>query len=57
MKSSYSGTELPKGTGFMYVKKDGTVLYFLDQKEYKNWGMGRVGKKMKWTKAKKIKKK
>ena len=53
MRSSYSGIEIPKGTGFMYVKKDGTVLYFTNQKEFKNWKMKRVGKKLKWIRTKK----
>jgi len=53
MKSSYSGVEMPKGTGFMYVKKDGTTLYFANQREYRNLQLGRVGKKLKWIRTRK----
>ncbi|MEM2962991.1 MAG: hypothetical protein QXW70_02700 [Candidatus Anstonellales archaeon] len=56
MRSSFSGKEIPKGTGLMYVKKDGTVLYFLNRKEFRSWQMGRIGRRLKWTRAKKKKK-
>ena len=36
VKSSFSGKEIPSGTGIMYVKKDGKVMYFLNRKEEKN---------------------
>ncbi len=48
---------MPKGTGFMYVKKDGTTLYFANQKEYRNLQLGRVGKKLKWIKTRNVGKK
>ncbi len=50
MKCSFSNEEIPKGTGLIYVKKDGTTLYFKNQKAKKNMlGLGRIGKKVKWT--------
>ncbi len=50
MRCSFSNEEIPRGTGLIYVRKDGTVLYFKNQKAKKNMlGLGRVGKKVKWT--------
>ena len=50
MRCSFSNEEIPKGTGLIYVRKDGTVLFFKNQKSKKNMlGLGRVGKKVKWT--------
>ncbi len=43
-----SGTIIP-GRGKMYVKVDGTVLYFCDGTCEKHYKMGRVGKRLKWT--------
>lgn len=33
VKSTFSGKEIPKGTGLIYVKKDGSTLYFASNKE------------------------
>ncbi len=52
VKCSFSGKELPKGQGIMYVKKDGTILYFYSSKERKNFlNLGREGRLQKWTPA------
>lgn len=49
-KSSFSGKEIKPGTGIMYVKKDGTVLWFANRKEEKNMlHLGRVARKTKWV--------
>ncbi len=49
---SFSGKVIPKGTGLMYVKKDGTVYYFYSSKEKKNFlDLGREGRRQKWTPA------
>ncbi|MBT7391204.1 50S ribosomal protein L24e, partial [archaeon] len=32
VKCSFSGEDIPKGTGKMFIKKDGKVLYFKDNK-------------------------
>ncbi|NUN11152.1 hypothetical protein HUU53_00725 [Candidatus Micrarchaeota archaeon] len=53
MKDSYTGKEIPLGSGFTLYKKDGTPLHFLNQKSYKNFLMKRkplwVSKKKKTT--------
>ena len=59
MECSFCGKEIPKGTGYMYVKKDGTTYYFCSRKCRKNQiNLKRVGKKTLWTmhlKGKKLK--
>jgi large subunit ribosomal protein L24e len=42
-----------KGTGKMFVKRDGTIFYFCSSKCEKNFNLGRDPKKIKWTKRKK----
>lgn len=50
MKCSFCGKEIPKGTGKMYIKTDGTVLYFCSMKCEKNKiKLNRDPRKMKWT--------
>ena len=49
-RCSFSGKDIPKGQGLMYVKKDGTILYFYSSKEKKNYlALGREGRRQKWT--------
>jgi large subunit ribosomal protein L24e len=49
-RCSFSGKEILKGQGLMYVKKDGTILYFCSSKEKKNYlKLGREGRRQKWT--------
>ena len=36
MKCDFCGKEIPFGTGLMYAKKDGKVLYFCSSKCMKN---------------------
>ena len=45
----YSGQEIEPGTGTMYVKNDGTVLWFADAKCEKNYLMGREARDLEWT--------
>jgi len=48
---SFSNESIPKGKGIMYIKKDGSVLYFENSKTYKNMlNNKREGRKMRWTK-------
>jgi len=50
-KCSYCGYDIRKGTGKMYVKKDGKLLYFCSMKCEK--GMLKLGRKpwtVRWTK-------
>jgi large subunit ribosomal protein L24e len=49
---SFCESEIKKGTGILYVKKDGTVFYFCSSKCRKNaLKLGREGRKQKWTEA------
>lgn len=50
MKCGFCSDEIRKGTGKMYVEKTGRVHYWCSSKCEKNFGMGRVPKKLKWTK-------
>lgn len=50
VKCSFSGKEIPKGTGKMYIQKDGKVLYFANSKAEKNYlKHGRKPARTKWT--------
>ena len=44
----YSGQEIEPGTGTMYVKTNGTVLWFADAKCEKNYLMGREARDLEW---------
>jgi len=47
---SFSGKEIAKGRGMMYVKKDGTIYWFAEKKSEKNFlKNNRVPSKTKWT--------
>ncbi len=49
-KCSFCGREIEPGTGMMYVKKDGTILYFCSSKCRKNMlKTRRDPKKIRWT--------
>jgi large subunit ribosomal protein L24e len=58
VKCSFSGKEIPRGKGIMYVRNDGKILYFIDRKSEKNMlKLGRKPQKVAWTaEAKKVKK-
>jgi ribosomal protein L24E len=48
---SFSNEDIPKGTGIMYVQKDGRVLYFQSSKTMKNMlNLKRDGRLVRWTK-------
>ncbi len=47
---SYCGRDIEPGTGLMYVKNDGTILWFCSSKCFKLWRMGRDPRRLKWTK-------
>ena len=50
VRCSFSGKEIPQGTGKMFVKKDGTVLWFASSKAEKNMlKLGRKANKTRWT--------
>ncbi len=47
---SFCQNTITKGTGVMYVKKDGTVYYFCSSKCKKNTlKLKREGRRQKWT--------
>lgn len=47
---TFSGEEIEPGTGQMYVRKDGTVLWFKSSKARKNMvNLRRNSRKVKWT--------
>jgi len=49
-KCSFCGRDIPPGTGIMYVKNDGTILWFCSSKCRKNaLKLGRNPRKLKWT--------
>ncbi len=49
-KCSFCGLELPKGTGKMYVKKDGKILFFCSRRCEKNLlKLKRVPRETQWT--------
>ena len=48
--SSFSGKEIKKGYGKMYVKDNGSILWFASSKEEKNFlKLKRDPRKLKWT--------
>ena len=49
---SFCGKVVPKGTGKMFVKKDGKILYFDSSKCEKNLlKLNRKPRNFKWTKS------
>ncbi|RLE50979.1 MAG: 50S ribosomal protein L24e [Candidatus Methanomethylicota archaeon] len=49
-KCSFCGSEIPKGCGIMYVKTDGTILYFCSSKCRKSMIiLKRKPHKVKWV--------
>lgn len=49
-RCSFCGAEFPQGTGMMYVKNDGTILWFCSSKCRKSTlELKRDARKVKWT--------
>ena len=49
-KCSFCGADIEPGTGKMFVKRDGTILYFEANKCYKNMvELKRVPRRTAWT--------
>jgi len=46
---AFCGREIEPGTGLMFVKNDGSILYFCSSKCFKNYRLGRDPRKYKWT--------
>lgn len=50
VRCSFSGKEIPKGKGKMFVRDNGSVLWFYDSKCEKNMlKLKRDARKLKWT--------
>ncbi len=47
-KCTFCGKDIEPGFGWMYVKADGTILYFCSSKCRKSYMMGRNPKKLGW---------
>jgi len=48
---SFCGSDIEPGTGKLYVKKDGVVLYFCKMKCQKNMlKLKRIPRRVRWTK-------
>jgi len=52
MKCSFCSSSF-KASGKMFVKNDGTVVYFCGSKCEKNYMLGRESKSRKWSRQKK----
>ncbi|MGB9630429.1 MAG: 50S ribosomal protein L24e [Candidatus Methanodesulfokora sp.] len=49
-KCKFCGRKIPPGTGIMYVRSDGSILFFCSSKCMKNMiKLGRNPKKLKWA--------
>jgi len=48
-RCSFGGGPVEPGTGIMYVKNDGTILWFCSSKCFKNFKLGRDPKRLPWT--------
>ncbi len=46
----YCGNNVEPGTGIMFVKNDGTIIWFCSSKCFKNFRLRRDSKKLPWTK-------
>ena len=47
---SFSGEEIEPGTGMMFVRRDGSIMWFKNSKARKNMvKLGRNSRKVKWT--------
>ncbi|MDG6257827.1 MAG: 50S ribosomal protein L24e [Methanomicrobiaceae archaeon] len=48
---SFCGEKIEPGTGKMYVRKDGTIFYFCSSKCQNNYRLGRIPRRVVWTKT------
>lgn len=46
----YCGNTIEPGNGLMFVRNDGTIIWFCSSKCFKNFKLGRDPKKLPWTK-------
>jgi len=48
-KCSFCGGKIEPGTGLMFVRNDGSVLYFCSSKCERNLRLGRKPQRVRWT--------
>jgi large subunit ribosomal protein L24e len=48
---SFCSGQIEPGTGKMFVRKDGSIFYFCSSKCQNNYRLGRVPRRVVWTKA------
>ncbi len=48
---SFCGTGMEPGPGKMFIRRDGTIYYFCSTKCEKNYRLGRVPRRLAWTRA------
>ncbi|TDA31525.1 MAG: 50S ribosomal protein L24e [Hadesarchaea archaeon] len=48
-RCSFCGGSVAPGTGTMFVKKDGSILYFCSSKCERNFRLGRRADRTRWT--------
>jgi large subunit ribosomal protein L24e len=48
-KCSFCGRRIDPGTGLMFVRRDGSVLFFCLSKCERNFRLGRKAHRVRWT--------
>ncbi len=48
-RCSFCGSVIEPGTGIMYVRNDGAILWFCSSKCFKSYKLGRDPKRLPWT--------
>ncbi|WP_342811749.1 50S ribosomal protein L24e [Candidatus Hadarchaeum sp.] len=48
-KCSFCGGRVEPGSGLMFVKRDGSILFFCSSKCRRNFSLGRKPAHLKWT--------
>lgn len=48
-RCSFCGGRVVPGTGVMFVKRDGSLLYFCSSKCERNFRLGRRADRVRWT--------
>lgn len=48
-KCTFCGTEIERGTGFIYVEKIGKAHFYCSEKCFRNVQLGRKAKNVRWT--------
>ncbi|MCS7108326.1 MAG: 50S ribosomal protein L24e [Sulfolobales archaeon] len=49
VKCSFCGNDVEAGSGLMYVRNDGNIMWFCSSKCLKNFRLGREPRKLPWT--------